>query len=720
MTLPHVSRPRCLSSLVIAGFALLVAARPLPAQKFEEQSEVVAVEVPVNVVGRDGEPVRGLTAADFEVYDGGQRQTVTHFEVIDLAALGAAPAAEPETGLSGTGRRHFLLLFDLSFSTPTAVLRARLAARDFLLNDLHPSDLAAVATFSLEQGPKLVITFTTDRAQLARAIDTLGMRRASDAGRTDPLRFLIDPGTQPAGAGADTSSDSAGLRAQRDQMVSEYLQAISMAAERSERIFEAGRISSYSRALADVAKTLNVVEGRKHVLFFSEGFDSRLMLGRPTTETDAETDNQNIMSGRSYNVDNDARYGNTSLQNDLNRMLEEFRRADCVIQAVDIGGLRASGDARERGRASGEEALFVLANGTGGELFKDANNLREPLGRVLAHTSVTYQLTFQRSDLKHDGAYHRLRVKANLPAGARLSHRSGYYAPRPFQELDPLERNLLAAQGIVDAVARKDVELNVLLAPFRASEQLAYVPVIIEVGGASLLAGHTKEKLNVEFYTYVSDGLGRMRDFFTQMVALELGKGRKAIAEGGVKYYGHFDLPPGEYLVRVLVRNNDTGRTGVQSVPLSVPAYSLAQPVLLPPFFMEDRQRWIMVREKTGDGQQASVVYPFTLAGEPYVPAARPVLSEGDKARLCLVAYNLGQGDVSLTSLVVGADGRASDGGRLANVERTPTGIQGLDKLVATFEPSGLGAGDYVLKVAVKDPTTGLERASSVAFHVVD
>lgn len=717
MSLPRVLRPRRLVPLVVA----LLAAGPLLAQSFEEQSEVVAVEVPVNVVGRDGEPVRGLTAADFEVFDGGRRQTITHFEVVDLEALGAAPRAALTEELAGTARRHFLLLFDLSFSTPTSVLRARLAARDFLLNDLHPSDLAAVATFSLEQGPKLVITFTSDRAQLARAVDTLGMRRAFDAQRTDPLQFLIEPGlADVGGGGTDASSDSAGIRAQRDQMLNEHLQALSFAAEKSERIFETGRISSYSRALADVARTLNVVKGRKHVLFFSEGFDSRLMLGRPTTEADADSDNQSIMAGRSYNVDNDARYGNTSLQNDLNRMLEEFRRADCVIQAVDIGGLRATGDARDRSRASGEEALFFLANETGGELFKDANNLREPLGRVLAHTSVTYLLSFQRSDLKHDGSYRRLRVKAELPPGARLSHRSGYYAPRPFKELHPLERNLLAAQGIAEAEQRRDVDLNVLLAPFRATEQQAYVPVIIEAGGASLLAGHKGDKLNVEFYTYVSDAQGRMRDFFTQMVALELGKGRRAIAEGGVKYYGHFDLAPGEYLVRVLVRNSDTGRTGVHTVPLSVPAYSLAQPVLLPPFFMEDRQRWILVREKNGDGQQASVVYPFTLAGEPYVPAARPVLGEGDKARLCLVAYNLGQGDVSLTSHVTDSDGRTSDGGRLAMVERTPTGIQGLDKLVATFEPFGLGAGDYVLRVAVKDPTTGLERASSVAFHVVD
>src|SRR6185295_2555936 len=182
---------------------LATPAAPLSAQKpnsqdrFEETSEVVAVEVPVNVVGRDGQPVRGLTADDFEVFDGGDRQTITDFEVVDLSST------EPETrrmdaqrieSLGAAARRHFLLLFDLSFSSPTAILKARLAARDFLLRALHPADLAAVATYSLEHGPKLVLTFTPDRAQLARAIDTLGLQSVFDARDRDPLRFLIDPG----------------------------------------------------------------------------------------------------------------------------------------------------------------------------------------------------------------------------------------------------------------------------------------------------------------------------------------------------------------------------------------------------------------------------------------------------------------------------------------------------------------------------------------------
>ena len=727
------------TSLLLLAFAGMPApaapAVPAKAQAptFEGSSQVVAVEVPVNVVGRDGGPVRGLTADDFEVYDGNERQKVTGFETIDLKTLevqpgaaGAAPA--PATAeLPAAARRHFLLMFDLSFASPTAVLKARLAAREFVLHALHPSDLVAVATFSLESGPKLVVTFTPDRAQLARAIDTLGYRRALDAGeaKSDPLRFMLEtPVSAQTSATLDSDLSKPGnqrnseLQQQKEQILYDYLQSIAYASARSDRSFEVGQVTNYSRALAEVARALNSVQGRKQVLFFSEGFDSRLLLGRDTTDKEADDDNTSAMFGEFWKVDSDQRFGSTSLQGSLNRMLEEFRRADCVIQAVDIGGLRAGGD--ERARPSGEGALFYMANETGGELFKDANNLRDPLDRVLERTSVPYLLTFQRSDLRPDGAYHKLRVKAKLPAGARLTHRAGYYAPRPFKDLDPLEKNLLASDRIASAVPKRDIALDVLAAPFRATEARAYVPVIIEAGGRSLLEGNKGKKLNVEFYAYVSDLQGQMRDFLTQRVALDLdkGKSRDGLLSGGIKYYGHFDLPPGAYNVRVLVRNAETGRTGVQTLQVTVPTYDKAQPVLLPPFFIEQSQKWLLVREQNRNELKGSVVYPFTVSGEPYVPSARPILQEAKTARLCLVAYNLGKGDLAVQGEVVAAADGKSSPGKLAHVQRTATGIQGLDKLVATFDPAGLGAGDYVLRVAVTDPATGHKHMNSLPFQV--
>ncbi|HSU80899.1 MAG TPA: VWA domain-containing protein, partial [Thermoanaerobaculia bacterium] len=278
--------------LVLPALAALPAAAAKPAAApqtptFEGSSQVVAVEVPVNVVGRDGEPVRGLSAGDFEVYDGNDRQTISSFEVVDLKTMneaapvpGAPEAAPAPPELRPAARRHFLLLFDLSFSTPSSILKARMAARDFVLHSLHPTDLAAVATYSLETGPKLIVTFTPDRVQLARAVDTLGYHQALGGARFDPLRFVID---EPDNALLNLASGQA-QRSDRqelkDQEIYEYLKSIAIAAQKEERSFAMSRVANYSRSLAEVAKALNAVQGRKQVVFFSEGFDSRLLLGR--------------------------------------------------------------------------------------------------------------------------------------------------------------------------------------------------------------------------------------------------------------------------------------------------------------------------------------------------------------------------------------------------------------------------------------------------------
>jgi hypothetical protein len=90
-----------------------------------------------------------------------------------------------------------------------------------------------------------------------------------------------------------------------------------------------------------------------------------------------------------------------------------------------------------------------------------------------------------------------------------------------------------------------------------------------------------------------------------------------------------------------------------------------------------------------------------------------------DSARFCLVAYNLGTGELAVEGEVVDAAGRTTELPPLTRIEHSPTGIEGLQKMVATFEPRGLVAGDYVLNIAVTNPVTGLQEKSSLAFQVL-
>ena len=154
----------------------------------------------------------------------------------------------------------------------------------------------------------------------------------------------------------------------------------------------------------------------------------------------------------------------------------------------------------------------------------------------------------------------------------------------------------------------------------------------------------------------------------------------------------------------------------METVTLDIPAYDQAPRFVLPPFFVEDGRQWLLVRESTNQVYQKTIVYPFTVNGEPFIPAARPRLSNRQEARICVVAYNLGEGEVLVDARVVAEDGQLIETDVLSLAERTVTGIEGLDKFVATFRPVGLEEGSYKLEVAVRNLDTGQHETSSIAF----
>src|SRR5436305_2501622 len=144
----------------VAGAATLFA-------QMRETVNVNVVEVPVSVVDSSGNPVRGLTAANFEVYDGGKKQTITSFDKIDFQSNETANAISP---LNPAARRSFLLLFDLGFSSPKSLARAQDAARNFVKTAVQPRDLVGVGTIENEHGFHLLAAFTTDRDLIDSAI----------------------------------------------------------------------------------------------------------------------------------------------------------------------------------------------------------------------------------------------------------------------------------------------------------------------------------------------------------------------------------------------------------------------------------------------------------------------------------------------------------------------------------------------------------------------
>jgi VWFA-related protein len=700
-----------------AGLAL---AAPAAAQTFAGSTEVVEVEVPVQVV-RDGQPVRGLTANDFELYEGRRKLAVAGFHVVDLAtaaAGGAVPLA---------GRRQFLLLFDLAFSDPKAVVGAREAARGLVLKGVRPGDLVGVATYSATRGPQVLLGFTSDRRQVDAALDSLGAVRDERAG--DPLRLVMPRGSGDRRqlAGASIEADTA----RTDELLNATGGQLANLGRESTRANQQAAVTALTRAYGQLARMLGSVPGRKQVVYFSEGFDSSLLTGRaaaPTARLDVAAEPSGLEAQRAALAQDRANQdvtlsnseetlGSSQAVNALERMLEEFRRADCVIQAVDVGGLRAGGDQGAAARKNGQETLLSMARGTGGELVQNSNDLSGALGGILDRTSVTYVLSFQPEKAKED-TYHKLRVELkNAPRGTRVSYRAGYYSPKPYGQLNPLERLFEASSRLMGGEESGAIPGAVLAAPFRAEGGAeggkAYVPVLVEANGAALLGAQPPATLPVEVYVYALDAAGAIQDFLYQSLGLDLAKADPGLRQMGLKFFGHLDLPAGEYSIRTLVRNGATGAFSLRALALTVPAFGKG-PALLPPLFPEPGNRWMIVREAPRGPQ---VAYPFMARQQPFVPASRPALAAGAEVPLALLGYDLGAGDLKVDARILAADGREVGSGGVRVLQREAATAEGPDRLLAAFRPPRLPAGEYTLRVTLTG-AAGPAGASSAPFVV--
>ena len=146
------------------GAGLLLVTAPLAAQPvptFMTSVEAVYVDV---FVTRDGAPISGLAAADFEVRDNGVKQEVT------LARLEEVPIVA-------------VLAFDASGSVVGERLQDLRAAGRALLAGLRPQDQAALLAFSHEL--RIVVPQTDDHSAVERGLDDL--QPQGDTGLWDGL-----------------------------------------------------------------------------------------------------------------------------------------------------------------------------------------------------------------------------------------------------------------------------------------------------------------------------------------------------------------------------------------------------------------------------------------------------------------------------------------------------------------------------------------------------
>jgi hypothetical protein len=278
----------------------------------------------------------------------------------------------------------------------------------------------------------------------------------------------------------------------------------------------------------------------------------------------------------------------------------------------------------------------------------------------------------------------------------------------PGEEQNPAEPLLPADQD------SGSIATAAIAAPFRLpGRDTAYVAVMIEVAGRDLLADYRGNILPIEFFIYGIDATdSKTADSLTEAFGIDLRQTQGSLQQNGIKFFGHVDLPPGRYSLRVGARNSTTGTYGQRMIPLEVPAFATGTPVLLSPFFPEPRGKWLMVREPP----QRGVPYPFMLKEQPYIPAAMPVLGSGQEAQVLLIGYNLGDEEVQVRPQVLGANGDEVATGEITVLGREIGSEGGPDQLLAAFKAPNLEPGEYTLRVTIS--VRGRPESNSVQFVI--
>jgi VWFA-related protein len=615
---------RALTQRLFALFLVVPAVLTAQQQQpFQEKVTVTYIEIPVTVL-RNNEPVRGLTKANFVVSDDGVQRNVESFEAIDFAA--AKDAKNAISPLNPASRRNFLLLFDLSFSSPNKVKRAQEAARNFIARSVTQRDLVAIGTVDIDHGFRFVTTFTTDRELLTSAIADPRNYHALDplqiASSDNPLVTEAQPqtfGSDIAAGAADAGVDA--------------MQEFVRGQTKLDEAYRRERVTKQIEMLALVARSMQRLVGRKHVVLLSEGFDARLVQGRGNGESGEEfAENDAIGNGELWKVDSDKRYGNARTQQAIVRMAEAFRRADAVLHTVDIQGVRVKNDVRTGANNNNNEGLYLLANSTGGSVFRNSNDIGADFDRLQHQQEVVYVLGFQ-APVGAAGAFHKLSVKLAGVPNARVQHRGGYYDAGGESNI---ERSLSTAEIILNDIPQGDIDVAALATSFPTGDAKSQVPVILEISGDDLVSHAKDGNATTEVFVYAFDSEGIVRDSIYERMKLDTTKLGDRLKGNGVKFYGTLALPPGKYAIKTLVHVGETDAKGFKRVDLDV-ANDGDVAVVQPLFFQQPTGNdWIMVKADPKKPQP----YPFVVDGESFVPDARATLRKGEPRLFALFVYN--------------------------------------------------------------------------------
>jgi len=708
---------------IFLGFNTSVSSAPQTQEEpLEYEVEVVLIEIPVYVVDKKGNPVLDLKSEDFVLYEDGKKQKITHFALIqnDSPEIVSLARRYP------SARRQFFLLFDLSFSSPRGILRAREAGLKFIRENILPQDLVAVATSTITHGIQILTNFTSDKAQLESLIESLGLVPTAGIAK-GPVGFTFQPIISAPLISAERETARQRLGSLEDQ-ISSLTKQIQKARWEEYK----GYVQDYVGAFKTLGQALNIIKGRKHLVLFSEGFDIKVLTGKTLKELSDETEAIAADRVAISRADRD-RFGDPTLRLALDQALQHISASDCLIHTIDVGGLPATGDigdTREKdiylSRRRGQDSLHLMAADTGGKAYRNLNELDKPLEDILKLTNSYYLLGYSPAKGRKKGKFRKLKIEVLKPR-LQVSHRKGYFEEKSYEQYTDFEKRLQFAELVTKDIYRDDIKVDSFISAFEGTKDIARVAIFLKFPGNQFLEKKEK-KVRLEIYGYAIDSSGRFRDFFYNPLNIDVKKVKDKLRSHGIKYFDLLLVPPGDYRIKCILRDSNTGEVSTVTKELSVPKYDGQKLIVSPPTFIDKDSQWMSIPgydplKPTGrkSGEGLPIDYPYFIGGEKFFPGITPTYFAQTQAQFLLRVHNLKlhptskipQTDIKFE--VVDYTGVSSKAVQILSIKPFQS-KPNLFELLFQYEIKSLSPGPYQLKVTLTDTLAQQTVTSSSPF----
>jgi VWFA-related protein len=580
--------------------------------------ETELVQIDVVVTDKQGKLARDLKRVDFELFDDGKKQEITHFAVGTAAQPAKWLAVEKKkpdekstadsTPVEIRAGRYIVIAVDDFHLAPENLMIAKRTLNRFIDNQMVADDQMAIATTSGNIG--MFQQFTNERDVLARAVNRLNAQQRTVTSSSDIPRIsdyqaeMIDLGDQEAlelavqeilrlesvpmpqfgqggGRGGLNSAASGSGISPRER-------AVQQAQTRARSII--AQNAHYTRAtlsnLESVIRNLRNLTGRKILILLSDGF---------------------YLGGAS-----------SSQIYDMRRIIDAATRAGVVIYSIDARGLvavppggsasdpSAAGDfmlpgARARVETNAINAkldgLNALARDTGGTLFKNSNDLSLGLQRVLDANETYYVLAYEPAATYRDGRFHKIEVRIAGRPDLTVQTRKGYLAPsdksgktgnlaekssdkgkerspEKIAQREKLEKEKEMREGLGSLFPLRGipVEMAVDFLDLSRGNSGALINLHMDASQLELRQVNGTHQGALDMIIAVFDEKGKAAASFAERVSLNIKPERLELAlKNGFSYRRLMSLKPGFYQARVAIREEGSARMGSASKWVEVP-----------------------------------------------------------------------------------------------------------------------------------------------------